>query len=329
MMGKMDGVKPFSGTYKPPVKPKLLDEKGLRLDGRKFDELRPLKIEAHVLNRADGSAYLEWGKNKVLVGVYGPREVHPRHLAKSEKGIVQCRYNMAAFSVSDRKRPGPDRRSQEISKVASEAFENVVFTERFPRTTVDIYIEVLEANAGTRCAGITAASVALVDAGIPMKDMVVACASGKVENTMVLDLGKEEDNFGQADVPKAIVPATGEIVLLQMDGELSKDELAQAIEMNLGACKRIYEMQRDALKRRYSVDKEQEEEEVEERKEEQEKGQYGEGKGRDGGERETGPDQSARGDDWGDGEKPPAHFDEDVADFKDNHNDNKGGESDG
>jgi len=323
MMGKMDGVKPISGTYKPPVKPKLLDKNGLRLDGRKADELRPLKIEAHVLNRADGSAYLEWGKNKVLVGVYGPREVHPRHLAKSEKGIVQCRYNMAAFSVSDRKRPGPDRRSQEISKVASEAFEHVVFTERFPRTTVDIYIEVLEANAGTRCAGITAASVALVDAGIPMKDMVVSCASGKIENTMVLDLGKEEDNFGQADVPMAIIPSTGDIVLLQMDGELSKDELAQAIEMNIGACKRIYEIQRDALKRRYSVGKEQEEEEAEEERKKEER-KDGEGKDRDGGAREPGPDQSAKGDDWGDGEKP-APFDEDVGEFKEN----KGGESDG
>ncbi len=58
----------------------LIDDNGIRIDGRKADELRPLKIEAGVLKRADGSAYVEWGKNKVLAAVYGPRECHPRHM---------------------------------------------------------------------------------------------------------------------------------------------------------------------------------------------------------------------------------------------------------
>ncbi len=239
----------------------LIDKKGLRIDGRKPDEMRPLRIEAGVLKRADGSAYLEWGKNKVLAAVYGPREAHPRHLQNSTRAIVQCRYNMAPFSVSDRKRPGPDRRSVEISKITSEALENVVMTELFPRSSIDVFIEVLQANAGTRCAGITAASVALADAGIPMKDLVVGCAAGKIDGTVVLDLGKEEDNFGQADVPMAIVPRTGEIVLLQMDGDMTHEELFNAMEMAMGAAKNIYELQKDALKRRYSTLVEEDDEE--------------------------------------------------------------------
>jgi exosome complex component RRP41 len=76
---------------------KLLTEDGLRLDGRKVDEHRPIKIEAGVLNRADGSAYIEWGDNKILAAVYGPREVHPKHLQEPSKAIVQCRYNMASL----------------------------------------------------------------------------------------------------------------------------------------------------------------------------------------------------------------------------------------
>src|SRR5439155_753787 len=147
-----------------PKELKLIDAKGIRLDGRRFDELRPIKIEAGVLKKADGSAYLEWGNNEVRAAVYGPREAHPRHLQDPAKALVQCRYNMAPFSVSDRKRPGPDRRSVEISKVISEAFSAVVFVEQFPRTSVDVFIEVLQADAGTRCAGLTAASVALADA---------------------------------------------------------------------------------------------------------------------------------------------------------------------
>jgi exosome complex component RRP41 len=232
---------------------KLIREDGLRIDGRKLDELRPLKIEANVLHRADGSAYLEWGQNKVLAAVYGPRETHPRYAQKMDRGIVQCRYNMAPFSVTDRRRPGPDRRSVEISKVTAEAFERAVLTEKFPRASVDIYIEVLEANAGTRCAGITAAAVALADAGVPMRDLVASCAAGKVGGQIVVDLGKDEDNCGQADLPMAIMPRTGEIILLQMDGHLTAEELDKAMDMAMDACKRIGVVQREALTRRYSV----------------------------------------------------------------------------
>jgi exosome complex component RRP41 len=234
-------------------KMKLIDEKGVRLDGRRADELRPVRIEAGVLKRADGSAYIEWGGNKVLAAVYGPREAHPRHIQDPARALVQCRYNMAPFSVSDRKRPGPDRRSVEISKVISEAFSSVVFKEQFPRTSVDIYIEVLQADAGTRCAGLTAASVALADAGVPMRDLVASCASGKIGGVVCLDLNKEEDNFGDADCPMAVVHGTGEIVLLQMDGHLTYDEFQKAMALSLGATDKLFELQRDALRRRYSV----------------------------------------------------------------------------
>ena len=236
-----------------PKELKLIDENGVRLDGRRFDELRPIRIEAGVLGRADGSAYVEWGGNKVLAAVYGPREAHPRHLQDPARALVQCRYNMAPFSVSDRKRPGPDRRSVEISKVISEAFSSVIFKEQFPRTSVDIFIEVLQADAGTRCAGLTAAAVAIADAGVPMKDLVTSCASGKIGGVVCLDLNKDEDNFGEADCPMAIVPRTGEIVLLQMDGHLTYDEFQKAMGLSIGATQRLYEMQRDALRRRYSV----------------------------------------------------------------------------
>jgi len=233
--------------------PELIRADGLRLDGRKFDELRPLRIEANVLNRADGSAYIEWGNNKVLAAVYGPREVHPRHLQNAARAIVQAKYNMAAFSVSERKRPGPDRRSQEITKVISEAFTNVVFVDQFPRTTIDCYMEVLQADAGTRCAAMTAASVALADAGIPMRDFLVAVASGRVGGKIVLDLNKEEDNFGEADLPMGIAPRTNEVVLLQMDGHLTYDEFEQALAYNLQAAQVIAKIQREALLRRYAV----------------------------------------------------------------------------
>jgi len=231
----------------------LVNKKGIRLDGRKAGELRNIKIEAGILKNADGSAYVEMGKNKVRAAVYGPRECHPRHLQDPMKAIIQCKYNMMAFSVSDRKRPGPDRRSVEISKITAEALESVVLTELFPRASIDVYIEILQANAGTRCAGLTAASVALADAGIPMRDIIPAVAVGKADGKVLLDLNKEEDNFGQADVPMALIPKTNEIVLLQMDGNMTRKEFDTAIEMGVAACHEIYALQKDALRRRYAA----------------------------------------------------------------------------
>ena len=156
---------------------KFIDENGLRLDGRRIDQIRDINIEVGVLNRADGSCYLEMGNNKVIAAVYGPREVHPRHQQDSTRAIVRYKYNMASFSVEERKRPGPDRRSIEVSKVSREAIENVIFTEYFPKSAIDIFVEVLQADAGTRTAAINAASVALADAGIPMRGLVSACAT--------------------------------------------------------------------------------------------------------------------------------------------------------
>jgi exosome complex component RRP41 len=234
--------------------PVLLDADGRRIDGRRLDELRPLRIQAGPLRQADGSAFVEWGANKVMAAVYGPREVHPRHLQQNDRAVIQCKYNMAAFSVDERKRPGLDRRSQEISKVIGEAFESVVFAEEYPRTSIDVYIEVLQANAGTRCAGVVAASVALADAGIPMVDLLPAVAVGKVGGAIALDLKKEEDNFGEADLPMALVPQSGRIVLLQMEGHMTEPELAQALDLGVRGCRSIYETMKAALRERYAIE---------------------------------------------------------------------------
>jgi exosome complex component RRP41 len=158
---------------------------------------------------------------------------------------------MAPFSVEDRKRPGPDRRSVEISKITSEALQPAVFLENFPRSTIDVFIEVLQAEGGTRCAGITAASVALADAGIPMRDMVVACAAGKANDQVIMDLSEWEDKEGDADLPIAIMPRTGEITLMQMDGHLTSEEFEKAMDLAIKGCKVISEEQKKAIKNRY------------------------------------------------------------------------------
>jgi len=243
---------------------KLIDKKGLRLDGRKPDELRPVKLQVGVITNADGSAYIEQGKNKILAGVYGPREVHPKHLALQDRTVLKCRYHMAPFSVQERKSPAPSRREVELSKVIRESLEPAIFMEYYPRTMIDVYVEVLQADGGTRCASITAAALALADSGVPMRDLVVACAAGKVDDTIVLDLMDTEDKAGSADVPVALMPNLNAVTLLQMDGILSLEEFESAVNLAIEGCKQIYTMQKEALKTKYVSVKEENKEEAEE-----------------------------------------------------------------
>ena len=136
--------------------------------------------------------------------------------------------------------------------VIRESLEPAIFSIMFPRTAIDIYIEIAQADGGTRCASITAASLALADAGVPLKDLVAGCAAGKIEGTLVLDLDDIEDKHGEADLPLAFIPRTEEITLLQMDGLFSPKEFEDAMNLAITGCKNIYEMQRETLKKKYA-----------------------------------------------------------------------------
>lgn len=231
-----------------------------RLDGRKIDETRPIEAKAGVIPRADGSAMFKIGNTVAYAAVYGPREMFPRFQQNPEKGVLRCNYNMMPFSsLGDRVRPGGNRRSKEISMVTEKALLPVVNLKNFPNAVVDVFIELPQTDAGTRCAGICAASIALADAGIEMKDMVSSVAIGRVDDKIVADLNYDEEAYecdaGVADIPLAVIPSTGEISLLQMDGELSPKELKTALELGKKVCMKIYEIQKKALKDKYEVRK--------------------------------------------------------------------------
>ena len=244
-------IEDSKGKDMQPEEPLKLIVNGKRLDGRKPDEIRPIKIEAGVLEKADGSAYVEFGDTHALAAVYGPREMHPRHLTEPQQAVLRVKYDMIPFSVSDRKRPGPDRRSIEISKVIREALEPVVFLKNYPKTVIDVFIEIVQADAGTRVAGLTAASVALADAGIAMSDMVASCTAGKVDGVVCVDIDGPEDNNGEADLPVALAPRTNSITLLQMDGQLTRKEYDQALTYAIDGCKKVYELQKEAIRKKY------------------------------------------------------------------------------
>jgi len=224
---------------------------GKRLDGRLPEQLRDIEMKLGVVSRADGSAMVRFGNTIAVAAVYGPRELYPRYLQESRGGILRVRYNMAPFSVTDRKSPGPDRRSVEISKVIRLALEPVIFLGEFPKATIDVFVEILQADGSTRVTGINAASLALASAGIPMKDMVTACSVGKIGDTLILDLNGIEDNNSEADISFAFMPSKEKVTLFQMDGNLITEEIKRLLEVAKDACKKIYEMQKGVIREKY------------------------------------------------------------------------------
>lgn len=223
-----------------------------RHSGRKFDEMREIEAKVGIIKRADGSALFRIGETIAIAAVYGPRELHPRFLQNPETGILRCNYDMVSFSVPERKRPGPNRRSVEISLVTEKALLPVLELKQFPNSVIDIFIEIIQANAGTRCAGISAASLALAHAGIPMKDLVAAISVGKVGDRILIDLDKEEEDVEDAtDIPIAMTGRKNEITLLQLDGNVTKKDLIEAIKLAKEGCKKINETQKKVLKNAY------------------------------------------------------------------------------
>jgi len=235
-------------------KRKLIGDDGLRQDGRTWDQLRPIKMEVGLLKNADGSAYIEWGKNKIMAAVYGPKEVHPKHQVLPDRALVRTRYHMAPFSVDERKNPAPSRREIEISKVTREALEPAVIVEDYPRTAIEVWIEVLQSDGGSRVAGITAASLALADAGINLRDLVVGCSCGIVDGKVVADLDDTEDKEGSGDMPVAIMPNLNYVTLLQVDGIYSREQFQKAFELAIEKGREVYAMQREALTKKFFGD---------------------------------------------------------------------------
>ena len=223
-----------------------------RSDGRKFDELRPIRAEIGVIPNANGSALFAFGNTVAIAAVYGPKQLHPANKREPDRGIIRCEYSMLPFSVSERARPGPSRRSREIGLITENALSSVVDLKRFPGSVIDVSILILQADAGTRCAGINAASMALADAGIVMSELVSSVAIGKIDDKIVMDVTKEEEDWeegeGPTDIPFSITSNKEEIVHLQLDGMIQTKRFGEAIDSAKIACQKISEYQLKALK---------------------------------------------------------------------------------
>ncbi|XP_053571429.1 exosome complex component RRP41 [Bombina bombina] len=220
----------------------LLSDQGYRIDGRKAGELRKIQARMGVFAQADGSAYIEQGNTKALAVVYGPHEIRgSRSKTLHDRAVVNCQYSMATFSTGERKRrPHGDRKSSEMTLHLKQTFEAAILTQLYPRSQIDIYVQILQADGGNYCTCVNAATLAVIDAGIPMRDYVCACSAGFIEDTPLADLSYIEEAAGGPQLALALLPKSDQIALLEMNSRLHEDNLERVMDAASKACKDVY-----------------------------------------------------------------------------------------
>jgi exosome complex component RRP41 len=220
-------------------KVEYINLEGLRVDGRRPGEIRSIRFQLGACERADGTCYYEQGNTKVLASVYGPREIssQPRGRKVTENAAITCDVSVATFATEDRRKVGPrDKRYADLCSSIRRTFEAVVFTDLYPNSQIEIFIQVLQNDGGLTTACLTATSLALVDAGIPMQDLLVACTAGHIDGAALADLNTIEINAGGPELPVAVLPKTGRIAFLQMDSKIPVDLFDEVLATAITGC---------------------------------------------------------------------------------------------
>ncbi|CAM9516801.1 unnamed protein product [Discosporangium mesarthrocarpum] len=225
---------------------------GLRPDGRRAREIRRVRCRFGVFKGADGSAYLEMGQTKVIAIVKGPREVNRRADMRHDQAIVRCEYKLAPFSGSERKKRRPsERKVLEVAMGVKEVFEGAMMLHLYPRTQIDIYLHVIQVDGGALPACINATSLALVDAGVALKDLVSACSAGYLDGTPVMagDHNYVEQSIGAPYMTMAMLPEKGQILLAKMESRLPLEIFEEVLQTATDSClQQVHEVLRAAVR---------------------------------------------------------------------------------
>lgn len=173
----------------------------LRVDGRRWNDLRRQHASIRTQAAADGSSYLEMGNTKIMCIVTGPSE-SARRAAQSTSASIASSPNgggdvavsivIGGFSTVDRKkRSRTDKRLQEMQATIAKALAGTLHTHLYPRSTISISLHVLSQDGSLLAALINASTLALIDAGIPMTDYLAACTAGSTSSYSANDEGAD------------------------------------------------------------------------------------------------------------------------------------------
>ncbi|XP_058876987.1 exosome complex component RRP41-like [Acipenser ruthenus] len=199
-------------------------------------------LNPRVISRAIFSPFLS---SKALVATVVPIRIQPVRGARSkclhDRAVLNCQYSMATFSTAERKRrPHGDRKSSEMTLHLKQTFEAAILTQLYPRSQIDIYVQILQADGGNYSSCVNAATLAVVDAGIPLRDYVCACSAGFLEDTPLVDLSHVEESSGGTQLSLALLPKAEHLALVEMDARLHQDHLEGLMDAATRACKDLH-----------------------------------------------------------------------------------------
>ncbi len=217
----------------------------LRIDGRKRDEIRPVKIYRNYIKYAEGSVLIEMGETKVICTATIEDKVPP-HIKDQNKGWITAEYSMLPRSALQRiiresARGRIGGRTHEIQRLIGRALRAIVDLEKIGERTIWIDCDVIQADGGTRTASITGSYVALVDAvryalehGLigenPVRDYLAAISVGIVNGETMVDLNYAEDSIAEVDM-NIVMTGDGRFVEIQGTAELTPFTISQLEEL--------------------------------------------------------------------------------------------------
>ena len=231
------------------VKYDFLTPENLRIDGRKPNETRPIECQiGGIVSGTDGSASVSMGLTKAIAYIYGPRPLSKRLQSAQGTGAVVAEYRTATFAAMDRRRRSKgDRQSRERALWIQKVFQEAIVMELYPRSQIEIFVEVLQQDGSAVSAAINAVTLALIDAGIPLKDIVSSCTLGLMDSKSILvDLthAEAENGAGSAQVCLATYSRTGGICLCQVESKVPMQSFEDACRLGVASCGEVAQTMR-------------------------------------------------------------------------------------
>jgi exosome complex component RRP41 len=236
--------------------PEYVNACGLRVDGRRPGEIRRVSASLGCVPAADGSALLELGGTRVLATVHGPRRA-TRHAppaggagsglgADDDAATITVHFTQAPFASAERRvRRAGDRKLAEACGALRASYEAAVLTKLYPRSEITVSVHVLAADGGALVAALNAGTLALIDAGVAMRDFVAAAgalhAGGRA---LLLDPCAAETLGGAPELLVATLPSTGALVMTTMDSRLAAGAFEPLLNAAVGAAAQMFECMR-------------------------------------------------------------------------------------
>lgn len=228
----------------------LYSPEGLRVDGRRWNELRNFhcQINTHP-SSSDGSSYVEMGNSKVICTINGPMEPLQRSQLSTTQATINVAINIATFSTVERKkRSRTDRRVQELNTILQRTFEQAIMIKNYPRTLIDITVNVISQDGGLLASCANAITLALIDAGISMYDYISSVSAGLFDITPLLDLNTLEEN-DLSFLTVGIVGKSEKISMLLLENRMPLDNLEKVLSIAIAGSHRVRDLMDEEVKR--------------------------------------------------------------------------------